>query len=144
MLKHRTGKWTSSRWLATALLAPVGFGAGILAVPLQAHHSFAVHYDSNLTITQEGVVVEFRFTNPHGILLLDVTTEDGTVERWTAETSAPVYMRRFGWTPDMVKPGDHIVIDGYAARDGSHLMRIQTLKHPDGTPIGGRLQAGDQ
>ena len=66
------------------------------------------------------------------------------VERWTAETSAPVYMRRFGWTPDMVKPGDHIIIDGYAARDGSHLMRIQTLKRPDGTQIGGRLQAGDQ
>jgi len=118
--------------------------AGTLAMPAHAHHSFAVHYDSNKTITQEGVVAEFRFTNPHGILLLDVTLPDGTVERWTAETSAPVYMRRFGWTPDMVKVGDRIVIDGYASRDGSHLMRIQTMKRPDGSQIGGRLQAGDQ
>jgi hypothetical protein len=140
--------WTESRAMArratTTFLVLAGLGASLGAGPLLAHHSFAVHYDSNRTITQEGVVAEFRFTNPHGILLLDVTTEDGTVERWTAETSAPVYMRRFGWTPDMVKPGDHIIIDGYASRDGSHLMRIQTLKHPDGTQIGGRLQAGDQ
>ena len=144
MGKHRTGNRTGSRSLAMACLVAAGFGAGIAAGPLEAHHSFAVHYDRNLTITQEGVVVEFRFTNPHGILLLDVTKEDGTVERWTAETSAPVYMRRFGWTPDMVKPGDRIIIDGYAARDGSQLMRIQTLKNPDGTQIGGRLQAGDE
>ncbi len=144
MLQNRTATRTSSRWIATLTLALTGFGAGIVAGPLQAHHSFAVHYDSNRTITQEGIVAEFRFTNPHGILLLDVTTEDGTVERWTAETSAPVYMRRFGWTPDMVEVGDHIVIDGYASRDGSHLMRIQTMRRPDGTQIGGRLQAGDQ
>jgi hypothetical protein len=129
-----------SRWLLTAAVSVAFLTGG----PSMAHHSFAVHYDRNQTITQEGVVAEFRFTNPHGILLLDVTTEDGVVERWTAETSAPVYMRRFGWTPDMVKPGDHIIIDGYASRDGSRLMRIQTLKRPDGTQIGGRLQAGDE
>jgi Family of unknown function (DUF6152) len=144
MLKNRQGIRASSRKLASVAFALTIFGVGNVPGRLQAHHSFAVHYDSNQTITQEGIVAEFRFTNPHGILLLDVTTDDGTVERWTAETSAPVYMRRFGWTPDMVKVGDHIIIDGYASRDGSHLMRIQTMKRPDGTPIGGRLQAGDQ
>jgi hypothetical protein len=144
MLQHWTQARVGSRRAATAILALAGLGISLGAEPLQAHHSFAVHYDSNRTITQEGVVAEFRFTNPHGILLLDVTTADGTVERWTAETSAPVYMRRFGWTPDMVKAGDQIIIDGYASRDGSHLMRIQTLKRPDGTQIGGRLQAGDE
>lgn len=143
MHSHSTGIGLSRR-LAALMLVLTGLGAGIVASPLQAHHSFAVHYDANRTITQEGVVADFRFTNPHGILLLDVTLADGTVERWTAETSAPVYMRRFGWTPDMVKAGDRIIVDGYAARDGSHLMRIQTMKRPDGSQIGGRLQAGDQ
>lgn len=140
MQLHWTGTRTRSRWAAAAILVLAGLGA----TSLQAHHSFAVNYDSKKTITLEGVVAEFRFTNPHGILLLDVTTEDGSIERWTAETSAPVYMRRFGWTPDMVKPGDHIIIDGYASRDGSYLVRIQSMKRPDGTPIGGRLRAGDE
>jgi DNA/RNA endonuclease YhcR with UshA esterase domain len=112
--------------------------------PAHAHHSFAVHYDANKTVTKTGVVKEFRFTNPHGILMLDVTNDAGKVEHWTVETTAPVYMRRFGWTKDMIKPGDSVVVEGYASRDGSHLMRIRQVKRPDGTPIGGRQNAGDQ
>jgi Family of unknown function (DUF6152) len=126
-------------------------GAGVaLALVLAgspgfAHHSFAVHYDSNKPITKKGVVTEFRFTNPHGILMLDVTDAAGKVEHWTVETTAPVFMRRFGWTKDLVKPGDPVIVEGWAARDGSHLMRIRSVKRPDGTPIGtGSQEAGSQ
>jgi hypothetical protein len=109
-----------------------------------AHHSFAVHYDADKMITKEGVATEFRFTNPHGILMLDVTNEAGEIEHWTVETTAPVYLRRFGWTKDSVKPGDHLIVDGWASRDGSHFMRIKTARRPDGTVIGRRSQeAGD-
>lgn len=110
-----------------------------------AHHSFAVHYDSNKMITKEGIATEFRFTNPHGILMLDVTNEAGETEHWTVETTAPVYMRRFGWSPDSIKPGDHLIVEGWASRDGSHFMRISTVRRPDGTVIGrGSQEAGDQ
>jgi hypothetical protein len=103
-----------------------------------------VHYDSSKPITKEGVVTEFRFTNPHGILMLDVTDARGVKERWTVETTSPTYMQRSGWTRDMIKPGDHVIVEGWAARDGSRLMRINAVKRPDGTRIGGRQQAGDQ
>jgi hypothetical protein len=109
-----------------------------------AHHSFAVHYDSSKPITKEGVVTDFRFTNPHGILMLDVTDARGVKERWTVETTSPTYMQRSGWTRDMIKPGDRVIVEGWAARDGSRLMRISAVKRPDGTRIGGRQQAGDQ
>jgi hypothetical protein len=110
-----------------------------------AHHSFAAHYDRNKPITKEGVATEFRFTNPHGILMLDVTNEAGEIEHWTVETTAPVYMRRFGWSADSIKPGDHLIVDGWASRDGSHFMRISTVRRPDGTVIGrGNQEAGDQ
>ena len=109
-----------------------------------AHHSFAVHYDSNKMITKEGVATEFRFTNPHGILMLDVTNEAGEIEHWTVETTAPVYLRRFGWSPDSIKPGDHLIVEGWASRDGSHFMRIRSAMRADGTVIGRRSQeAGD-
>jgi hypothetical protein len=117
---------------------------GLASAPGQAHHSFAVHYDSAKPITKEGVVTEFRFTNPHGILMLDVTTAAGVKERWTVETTSPTYLRRSGWTKDVIKAGDHVIVQGWAARDGSRLMRINVAKRPDGTQIGGRLQAGDQ
>jgi hypothetical protein len=122
------------------LLAALALAAG----PVRAHHSFAVHYDANKTVTKQGLVKSFRFTNPHGILMLDVTNEAGEVEHWTVETTAPVYMRRFGWTRDMIKPGDEVIVEGYEARDGSRLMRIRAVKRPDGTAIGGRQDAGDQ
>jgi DNA/RNA endonuclease YhcR with UshA esterase domain len=110
-----------------------------------AHHSFAVHYDSNKMITKEGVVTEFRFTNPHGILMLDVTNEAGEIEHWTVETTAPVYLRRFGWNKDSIKPGDHLTVEGWESRDGSHFMRIRTATKADGSVVGrGSQEAGDQ
>lgn len=78
-MTHRTG----SRVALVGLLVAAGQSS--------AHHSFAVHYDANKRITKEGVVTEFRFTNPHGILMLDVTNEAGEIEHWTVETTAPVY-----------------------------------------------------
>jgi DNA/RNA endonuclease YhcR with UshA esterase domain len=132
---------TQSRFAVAgvALSLALGSSAGL------AHHSFAAHYDSTKPITKQGVVTEFRFTNPHGILMLDVTNEAGKVEHWTVETTAPVFMRRFGWTKDLVKPGDQVIVDGWASRDGSHLMRIRSVKRADGTPVGtGSQEAGSQ
>jgi len=113
--------------------------------PSGAHHSFAVHYDSKKMITKEGVATEFRFTNPHGILMLDVTNDAGEIEHWTVETTAPVYLRRFGWSKDSIKPGDRLIVEGWASRDGSHFMRIRSARLTDGTVIGrGTQEVGDQ
>jgi hypothetical protein len=123
----------------------MGLGALIVSSQPGAHHSFSVHYDRNQMITKEGVATEFRFTNPHGILLLDVINEAGETEHWTVETTAPVYMRRFGWSANSIKPGEHLIVEGWASRDGSHFMRISQVRRPDGTVVGqGSQEAGDQ
>lgn len=132
--------------MPSRLLPVLALSAAVLAGgPSHAHHSFTVHYDSNNVVTKEGVVVEFRFTNPHGVLMLDVTNESGEVEHWTVETTSPTFMRRFGWTADMIQPGERITVEGWASRDGSQLMRMSSATREDGTPIGrGRQAAGDQ
>jgi hypothetical protein len=101
-----------------------------------AHHSFAVHYDAKKIVTITGIAKAFRFTNPHGILELEVKTDKGETQRWTVETTAPVYMQRRGWSRNTIKPGDRIVVEGWPARDGSHLMRIRKVRLPDGTELG--------
>lgn len=120
-------------------------GSAILLAPAlaAAHHSFAVHYDPEQTQVVEGIAKSFRFTNPHGILLLEVTNDAGEIETWTVETTSPSAMRRRGWSQDMIKPGDTVRVDGYIARDGSHLMRIRTVTSPDGTPLAQPIEAGD-
>jgi hypothetical protein len=126
-------------------LASVCIASTILLAPAlaSAHHSFAVHYDPEKTQVVEGIAKSFRFTNPHGILLLEVTNDAGEVETWTVETTSPSAMRRRGWSQDMIKPGDTVRVDGYIARDGSHLMRIRTVAGPDGTPLAQPIEAGD-
>ena len=100
------------------------------------HHSFAVHYDPKKIITLSGIAKSFRFTNPHGVIELEVHTDKGETQHWTVETTAPVYMQRRGWTRNTIKPGDQITIEGWPAKDGSHLMRIRKVRLPDGTELG--------
>jgi hypothetical protein len=115
-------------WLAAmALAAP---GAAL------AHHSFAVFFDPEKSVTVTGVVTSFRFTNPHGLITLDVKKPDGSVEHWRAETNAPVILVRRGWTRDIIKPGETVTITGWPSRDGTTYMRLQGVKDADGKTVG--------
>ena len=102
----------------------------------QAHHSFAAFFDPNKSVTITGTVTEFRFTNPHGMVALDVKKPDGTIEQWRAETNAPVVLVRRGWTRDSIKPGQVVTIDGWPARDGRKYLRLRDAKDANGKPIG--------
>jgi hypothetical protein len=112
--------------------------AGMLAsVTAAAHHSFAVFFDNDQGIVSvRGVVTEFSFTNPHGVIRLDVKTASGAVEQWKAETNSPSILARRGWKRDSIKAGDEIVLEGWRARDGSRYMRMRKVTRGDGTPVG--------
>lgn len=113
-------------------LAKLAIGAALLvAAPLAAHHSFAVYFDPEDRVTLEGTVTAFRFTNPHGTLVLDV---DGT--EWRAETNAPVVLQRRGWTRASLRPGDRVTISGWRARDGRNYMRLMEARDAQGRLIG--------
>ena len=103
-----------------------------------AHHSFAVHFVADKIVSVSGVVTEFSFRNPHGIITLTVETEDGAVQEWKAETNSPNILRRRGWTAASVKPGDHIEVEGYPSRDGSSYLRLYRVIFPDGHELVGQ------
>jgi hypothetical protein len=106
-----------------------------------AHHSFAVHFVGDELITVTGVVTEFTFRNPHGLLTLEVVEKDGSVEQWRVETNSPNILRRRGWTSDSIKPGDEVTIEGFPARDGSNSMRIARVVLADGRELTGQRPA---
>jgi Family of unknown function (DUF6152) len=109
----------------------------MLCAPAGAHHSFAVFFDNDQgVVSVRGVVTEFKFTNPHGIIRLNVKGKDGSVQEWKAETNSPSILERRGWKKDSVKIGDEINVEGWRARDGSNYMRMRKVTHADGTPIG--------
>jgi hypothetical protein len=114
---------------AAAALACVGAAA-------QAHHSFAVFFDDTKDVKIKGKVTAFRFTNPHGLIALDVTDAGGKVTPWRVETNAPVVLVRRGWSRDVLKPGDVITIEGWPSRDGKPYARLRQAFDASGKPIG--------
>ena len=103
---------------------------------VSAHHSFAVFFDDTKTIELTGSVTEFRFSNPHAIISLEVKTPAGAVEEWKAETNAVTLLKRRGWTKDSLKPGEVVTVNGWPSRDGANYMRMRTIKKADGTILG--------
>ena len=115
-----------------------------LALPVAAHHSFAVFFDESKQVKVTGEVQEFQFRNPHGVIRMAVTDTSGTRLIWKAETNSPSILERRGWTRDSLKAGDVITIEGWPARDGSRYLRLRTAQRADGTPIGVPIAAVDQ
>jgi len=85
-----------------------------------------------------GVVTDFRFANPHGLVFFDVKKDDGEVEKWRAETNSPSLLQRRGWSRSSIKAGDKVTIVGWPARDGSPFMRIDKVVFSDGRELSSR------
>jgi hypothetical protein len=84
----------------------------------QAHHSFAM-FDQEHPIEIAGTVVEFRYTNPHSYILLDVKAEDGDDTVWTLEGPSPSLLSLQGITSSAIKPGDELVLTIDPLRTGA-------------------------
>jgi hypothetical protein len=130
-MKPTTGSWVrgASIFLLTLLLT-------LAARLAPAHHSFAVFFDTDSQLRKvTGVVKEFRFTNPHGVVTLAVAEGDRQVI-WRAETNSPSILRRRGWSADSLHVGEKITVEGWPARDGSRYLRLRTATRANGEPVG--------
>jgi len=112
--------------LALALVAGTG--------PLLAHHSTAM-YDMNTPVTVTGTVTRFEWTNPHAFIYMDVKGENGKVEEWSIEMMSLNHLKGYGWTRDLVKPGDVISCTGGRAKNGLPTMLSSLMKLADGRMI---------
>jgi hypothetical protein len=102
----------------------------LAAVAACAHHSTAP-FDMTASTTVHGVVMEFRWMNPHSYIYLQV---DG--RKWTLEAEALNVLRRNGWSKDSLKAGDEISCTGARARDaGVYAMKCFTVLFPDGRKL---------
>ena len=83
-----------------------------------AHHSGAM-FEKTKTVTVEGVVKEFQYTNPHSWLLVDVKNKDGSVTTWGFEGEGPSTLQRAGIRPSDFTPGTRLKITGRPMKNGS-------------------------
>jgi hypothetical protein len=107
----------------------------VYAIPAVAHHSFAM-FDASKTVTLEGSVKEFQWTNPHAWILLNVANQQGQADMWAIELNGPSGLARDGWKPKTLTAGMNVSVMIHPLRDGTNGGQFLNVKLPDGSQMG--------
>ncbi len=105
---------TSQQLLIVAGLA----SAALAAAPALAHHSFAM-FDNDKSITIEGTVKEFQWTNPHIWVQVMVKDASGKEVEWSVEGGSPNGLSRQGWSRRSANAGDKVSVVVHPLKDGN-------------------------
>ena len=110
--------------------------------PAAAHHGAAGLFDLTRTVEVEGSVKKWSFVNPHPILVLEVTDENGEKADWDIYfgPSAASMLRNRGYAPETFRFGEALIVKGHPARAtgvrGIDVFgRAASVTRPDGTRV---------
>lgn len=109
---------------------PIGLALAVTGSELCAHHAIDNVYDDSREITIEGTVTEFRFTNPHPLLFVDVETDAGITQSWRLEMDNRFELERVGMSSETFEPGDRVVARGSAGRTRPRSVYLRHLERP--------------
>jgi hypothetical protein len=114
-------------WTSLALTAAVML---VLTASPHAHHGMRDYRDDRIE-TVEGTLVKFDVRNPHSIVYVDSRSQQGKAGHWTIEWLAGLQLERQGIMERTLKPGDHLVITGYASHNpAEHRLKLRTVARP--------------
>jgi hypothetical protein len=116
-------------------LALAGLALPLIAGEAMAHHSFAM-FDPEKLVTQQGVVKELEWTNPHVWLHIVAPDATGKSVEWSFEMQAVAAATTGGWRANTVKPGDKVSVEFHPLKDGSRGGELVAATLPDGQRLG--------
>jgi hypothetical protein len=120
-------KRTLLSFLTLALTVAAGAAFG--------HHSPAV-FDRTKEVKLVGVVKEFRWSNPHSFIELDVRDEKGTTDTWAVEMNPPSYLVKAGWKSSTIKAGEMVTVMINPLRTAEKVGKFVSITLPNGTVLG--------
>jgi len=130
--------------MSLRLIAIASLAVGLLSTSISslAHHGSNVVYDLTKSVEVSGTVTRFQFVNPHALIFVEVTGDDGEVVEWLVGLpSASGLGSNEGWTRDTLQPGDEITILGAPARSGAPSLWTEQITR-DGEPMLGSRYTG--
>jgi hypothetical protein len=123
--------------LAAMSLASVVTVAVLPVAPAGAHHSFAM-FDAAQTLNTAAVVKEFQWGSPHTWIELIVLAPDKTEKPLSLELTTISGLKRNGWKPTTLKPGDKVTVAYHPMRDGTPAGQLIEVVTEDGQTLKGQ------
>ena len=106
----------------------------MLSGVVSAHHSRA-HY-GNEEATTKGIVLEYKWRNPHVFVVWDVKDQNGKSTQWVGEMASVTSMIADGMTKDSLKIGDEITVLAFPSKNpGSTEALIKKITKADGKVV---------
>jgi hypothetical protein len=105
----------------------------VVAATAHAHHSVPVHYDLSTEDSVNGVITRVVWRNPHSFMELDVTNDNGEIERWHIEMGTKNTMVRRKIDLSQLELGDQVTVIGVMHRQTPQLMYFRACVFADGT-----------
>ena len=108
------------------------------ALPALAHHSGSMFADDK-SVTVNGTVKEFQYTNPHAWLVIDVPDASGKVTTWSFEMGELSGLTHAGIHKEDFAPGTKVAVTGHPMKDGRTAGSFTKAVRADGvefTPRG--------
>jgi hypothetical protein len=117
----------------------VTLSIGGMASPALAHHSGSM-FDPTKTVTLEGTVKEFQYTNPHSWLEIVVMGADGKTTEWGFESEGPSTLLRAGIKAKSFIPGDKVTVVCHPMKDGRSAGSLMSVTKADGSVLSPRAR----
>lgn len=103
-------------------LSGIAFGLSLaIAAPVLAHHGWSA-YDTSTVLTIEAPILESRYGNPHGELVME---HEG--KRWTVVLAPPSRMQNRGLPAEDVAVGKVVKVEGYPSKVHEAEMRAERI-----------------
>ena len=104
-----------------------------ISMPLLAHHGAAAYNMKQPVVLKNAVVTQYRWINPHPLIVVDYKDDKGVTQHWTTEMGSTPASELIGWSRTTLKVGDVITIYIWQSKTGQMVGRLNKVVLADGT-----------
>jgi Family of unknown function (DUF6152) len=104
-----------------------------ISIPLLAHHGAAAYNMKQPVVLKNAVVTQYRWINPHPLIVVDYKDDKGATQHWTTEIGSTPASELIGWSRTTLKVGDVITIYIWQSKTGQMVGRLNKIILADGT-----------
>ena len=105
-----------------AFVATINIAMLLTAAPAPAQRTPAAKFDLTKPLTLRGTVTQIDWATPNVHILMKAPSGEPRPALWAVQLESAVTLAGNGWSETSLPIGEIIVVDGFAARDGSNQM----------------------